>query len=107
MIYRDLEAPLVAQLSRGEEHPNVVLLEGARQVGKTTLIEALRPRLGREMLYLNLEEDRRAVHDLDRCADFSAFEKYLAVAHRFTADGQRLVPRGVSNSPYTSRGRPL
>ena len=91
MIQRDLEARLVAQLSRTDEHPNVVLLEGARQVGKTTLIETLRPKVGRDMLYLNLEEDRRAVRDLERCVDFADFEKYLDVAHGFSGDGRRLL----------------
>ena len=91
MIRRDLEKQLIAHLTRSDEHPNVVLLEGARQVGKTTLIEALRPRLGREMLYLNLEEDRRAADDLDNCAEFSDFEKYLAAVHRFAGDGQRIL----------------
>lgn len=91
MIQRDLEDRLVAHLTRADEHPNVALLEGARQVGKTTLIEALRPKLDRDMFYLNLEEDRRAVDDLNRCAEFADFEKYLAVAHRFTGDGQRVL----------------
>ena len=104
MIQRDLEQRLIAQLTRVDEHPNVVLLEGARQVGKTTLIEALSPKLGRDMLYLNLEEDRQAVHDLSRCADFSAFEKYLAVVHRFAGDGQRLLCIDEAQESHTLGG---
>ena len=91
MIQRDLEKQLLAHLNQADEHPNVLLLEGARQVGKTTLIEALRPKLDRSILYLNLEEDRRAVSDLSQCADFADFETYLAVAHQFKGDGRRIL----------------
>lgn len=46
MIQRDLEKRLIAHLTHRVEHPNVALLEGARQVGKTTLVESIRPKLG-------------------------------------------------------------
>ncbi|MCY3869827.1 MAG: AAA family ATPase [Gemmatimonadetes bacterium] len=91
MIKRDLEKRLIAYLSRRVEHPNVALLEGARQVGKTTLIESIRPKLDREILYLNLEEDNRAVHDLNSCRDFADFETYLATVYQFRGDGQRIL----------------
>lgn len=91
MIQRDLERRLIAYLSHRVEHPNVALLEGARQVGKTTLIESIRPKLDREILYLNLEEDNRAVHDLNSCRDFADFETYLATVHQFKGDGQRIL----------------
>ena len=91
MIQRDLEKRLIAHLSHRVEHQNVALLEGARQVGKTTLIEAIRPKLDREILYLNLEEDNRAVHDLNSCRDFADFETYLATVHQFKGDGKRIL----------------
>ena len=87
MIQRDLEKRLIAHLSHRVEHQNIALLEGARQVGKTTLIEAIRPKLDREILYLNLEEDNRAVHDLNSCRDFADFETYLATVYQFKGDG--------------------
>ena len=77
MIQRDLEKRLLAHLTHRAEHPNVALLEGARQVGKTTLIESIRPKLDREILYLNLEESSRAVYELNSCRDFADFETYL------------------------------
>ena len=40
MVQRDLEKRLIAHLTHRVEHPNVALLEGARQVGKTTLVES-------------------------------------------------------------------
>ena len=91
MIQRDLEKRLIAHLTHRVEHPNVALLEGARQVGKTTLVESIRPKLAREMLYLNLEENNRAVHDLSSCRDFADFETYLATTHQFKGDGQRVL----------------
>ncbi len=91
MIQRDLEKRLIAHLTHRVEHPNVALLEGARQVGKTTLIESIRPKLDREILYLNLEENNRVVHDLNSCEDFADFETYLATMHQFKGDGQRVL----------------
>lgn len=91
MIQRDLEKRLIAHLTHRVEHPNVALLEGARQVGKTTLVESIRPKLDREMLYLNLEENNRTVHDLSSCRDFADFETYLATTHQFKGDGQRVL----------------
>jgi predicted AAA+ superfamily ATPase len=92
MIRRDLEEKILAHLTRQEEHPNVVLLEGARQVGKTTLVGALREKLDRGMLYLDLEENRRAADDIDRCRDFQDFERYLSAAHRFDGrEGRRIL----------------
>ena len=91
MIQRDLEKRLIAHLTHRVEHPNVALLEGARQVGKTTLIESIRPKLDREILYLNLEEDSRAVYDLNSCRDFADFETYLAAVYQFKGDGQRIL----------------
>ncbi len=91
MIQRDLEKRLIAHIAHRVEHPNVALLEGARQVGKTTLVEAIRPKLDREILYLNLEEDSRAVYDLNSCEDFAEFETYLATVHQFKGDGQRIL----------------
>ena len=91
MIQRDLEKRLIAHIAHRVEHPNVALLEGARQVGKTTLVEAIRPKLDREILYLNLEEDSRAVYDLNSCEDFAEFETYLATVYQFKGDGQRVL----------------
>ena len=91
MIKRDLEKRLLAHLTHRAEHPNVALLEGARQVGKTTLIESIRPKLDREILYLNLEENSRAVYELNSCRDFADFETYLATTHQFKGDGQRIL----------------
>ena len=91
MVQRDLEKRLIAHLSHRVAHPNVALLEGARQVGKTTLIEAIRPKLDREILYLNLEEDNRAVYDLNSCRDFADFETYLEAVYQFKGDGQRIL----------------
>ena len=91
MIQRDLEKRLIAHIAHRVEHPNVALLEGARQVGKTTLVESIRPKLDREILYLNLEENNRVVHDLNSCEDFADFETYLATMHQFKGDGQRVL----------------
>ena len=71
-----------------EVHPSVILLEGARQVGKTTLINHVLDMINRPSLRLNLEEYRSIAMKIDKCADF---ERLLSVEYSFKGDGQRLL----------------
>ncbi|MDX2286821.1 MAG: AAA family ATPase [Bacteroidia bacterium] len=61
MIPRQLESDLLYNL----RHLPAVALLGPRQVGKTTLVQAIRPRLERESVYLDLENpaDRASIRD--------------------------------------------
>lgn len=79
MIRRELEKILLSLLSSRSEHPNVVLVEGARQVGKSTLIEHCLQRFPeRKQLRLNLETDHAYAVDLiNRLSSFEAFTDYL------------------------------
>jgi len=52
MISRELEKQLVQHFFRGK----IIMLSGARQVGKTTLIEMLLQKRKEKILYLNADE---------------------------------------------------
>jgi predicted AAA+ superfamily ATPase len=91
IIKRELGQKLLDELGDTSEHPNVIFLEGARQVGKTTLVEGIAAKLDREMVKINLEENRSAKASIDSCNDFSDFEKFLAIEYGFKGDGSKVL----------------
>ena len=62
---------------------DVILVQGARQVGKTTLIEQTLTNR-RSVFSLNLERDPSSLRDIDRTTSFDQFTKFLQ-AHFKTA----------------------
>jgi predicted AAA+ superfamily ATPase len=59
---------------------NVLLIEGARQVGKTTLVEEMLA--GRDdTIHLNLETDRATRNAIDQTTNFSELKFYLSNHH--------------------------
>ncbi|MBF0431257.1 MAG: ATP-binding protein [Fibrobacteria bacterium] len=91
MVKRELEKDILGYLSRIDEHPNVLLLEGARQVGKTTLIHQIRDQLEKNLVYVNLEEERKVLRDIDSCEEFSDFSKLLQTRYNFRGDGSAVL----------------
>jgi hypothetical protein len=72
-------------------HKDVLLVEGARQVGKTSLVVAALGRTRRKTVSVNLERDAVMRSAIDRCAEFGEFEELLADRCRFDgAAGQVL-----------------
>lgn len=67
----------------------VLILSGARQVGKTTLIKQVTE--GRSVLFLNLEEHPSVAASIDACAEFDEFADYLREEFQFDPDTQILV----------------
>ncbi|MBI2299385.1 MAG: ATP-binding protein [Armatimonadetes bacterium] len=85
------DADIREYLDRAETHKPVLLVEGARQVGKTRLVEeALRGR-AEHVVALNLERDALARSRIDRCREFAEFAELLRDDHAFTgAAGETL-----------------
>ena len=78
-------------LDRQETHKNVLLVEGARQVGKTCLIKHALRQSPRECISINLERERRVRAMIDECTDFREFEEVLQDKYGFTgSDGMAL-----------------
>jgi len=77
MIKRDIEEKLNKLLFSHELHKNVILVEGARQVGKTTLIQTILKSKSSSYLELNLEKQPAVRSRIDACRNFKEFEQYL------------------------------
>lgn len=89
MFERKLALKLKQLIDKKDEFNNVILIEGARQVGKTTLVrQVLR---GVPYLEINLEEERGFTEKIDQCPDFSAFADLLAVERRFVPGGETVL----------------
>lgn len=83
-VERTIEPSIVDFLRRRERHKNVLLVEGARQVGKTSLVEHAIAASGKPACGANLERDVRLRSLLDACGSFAEFEQVLADRLKFT-----------------------
>lgn len=75
MISRNLENLLQTELKTTETHRPVLLIEGARQTGKTTLVQSLLK--NKESLFIDLEKQRVFREKIDLCDEFRDFETLL------------------------------
>ncbi len=64
-------------IKRADEHKNVLLVEGARQVGKTELTRHAIARSGKQQISVNLEKDSLLRSLIDNCDSFDAFTRLL------------------------------
>jgi len=90
-VPRTLEPALAAFLRSGERHKNVLLVEGARQVGKTCLVEHAVAGSGKKVCSANLERDPRLRSLIDDCHDFAEFEQVLADRLKFSPGPDTLL----------------
>lgn len=83
MTKRETEEKLKKYIKSDELHRNVVLVEGARQVGKTTLVQMTLQDMGLGYLELNLEKRPVVRARIDACREFKELEQYLADEFNF------------------------
>lgn len=85
MIYitRNIELELYGFINSLAEHKDVLLVEGARQVGKSTVLEHVISRFPKEKIIINLEKDRLFRLKIDECRQFSEFEDLLRISFGF------------------------
>ncbi len=76
-IPRRWDAAVLAFLRDGSPNKNVLLVEGARQVGKSSLVVHALASSECKSHSLNLERDARFCSLLDECRDFGDFEALL------------------------------
>lgn len=91
MIERKITPRLLQLLQKREEQNNVLLLEGARQVGKTTLVRHVLKKTKHPFLEINLEEKRELSEKIDLCTDFDEFTQLLAVELGFSPGGETVL----------------
>ncbi len=77
-IKRKLEIYLNALVTQDVSTTGVILVEGARQVGKTTLTQRVIKNSGRKFHAIDLEENTLLRLNIDNCGRFQDFEELLA-----------------------------
>lgn len=87
---RSLENELKSFIESNEPHKHVLLVEGARQVGKTTLVERMLENLDWPVIAVNLEREAVMRSRIDTCAEFSEFQDLMVDQYGFDP-GQRTV----------------
>ena len=76
-VPRRKDADILRFIDSGDEHKNVLLVEGARQVGKTALIEHALMRSDKRSCSANLEKDTLFRALIDDCDSFEMFARLL------------------------------
>lgn len=91
MIYRKIAQKFAGILSSSKKNNSVILVEGARQVGKTTLIRQVLDRLQLSFKEINLEEDRIFCEKIDRCENFDQFDQLVQLELQFKPGNSRVL----------------
>lgn len=90
LISRESEQKLVDLFNNSDEFQDVILVEGARQVGKTTLLKNTLK--NRQHLWIDLQQDRSLVREIDGTQSFQEFTDLLALRFNFRpSQGSLLV----------------
>jgi predicted AAA+ superfamily ATPase len=85
-VPRRQDDDILTFVRRNVEHKNVLLVEGARQVGKTALTDNAIARSGKPSFRVNLEKDTLLRALIDECENFDAFTRLLRDRLGFVAD---------------------
>ncbi|MCD4676850.1 MAG: hypothetical protein K8S18_12785 [Desulfobacula sp.] len=72
-IPRNIEPELYGFIKSLDEHKDVLLVEGARQVGKSTVVEHVISQFPVGKTIINLEKGRLFRLKIDECKQFSEF----------------------------------
>jgi len=90
-IKRIQELKLLQFLDTPSPARNVLLVEGARQVGKTTLIITTLNKAKLPVISLNLEQQKRLLQKIDSCIEFADFEAILKLETGFNPNIQSIL----------------
>lgn len=90
-IPRNIETKLHEFIESSDKHKDVLLVEGARQVGKSTVVEHVINRFKVKKVIINLEKDRLFRLKIDGCRQFSEFEDLLRLTFDFDPKSKGLL----------------
>lgn len=76
-VNRRQDSAIEAFIGRADDNKNVLLVEGARQVGKTELVRHAIDGCGKRTVSVNLEEDTLLRSLIDECGSFDEFSRLL------------------------------
>lgn len=82
-VLRDIEQGLQEQIEGIGESNNVILIEGPRQVGKTTVVRETLKYLKQPFTEFNLEANPEVTHKIDACANFENFTELIETVFQF------------------------
>jgi len=99
---RDIE-PVLAGMLADERGREVILVEGARQVGKSYLVERVLSGLSRPCVTIDLEKDRKTARLIDRTTDFEDFRVLMCDHCGLSEDGGILFLDEAQESPVLAR----
>ena len=85
-IERTIESRLRQLVTHVAHNKNVILVEGARQVGKTCLVQNILKSISCRVIVFNLEVDTMVRSKIDQCHEFSEFQDLLEDEFGFSAD---------------------
>jgi uncharacterized protein len=85
-VERTVDGGLASFIGDDARHKPVLLVEGARQVGKTRSVLHALERAGRDSVRLNLERDALARSEIDACREFAEFSELMADRHGFQGE---------------------
>ena len=86
---RDIE-PVLAGMLNDARQREVILVEGARQVGKSTLVNHVLADMDCAFVAVDLEKDRQTARLIDKTRDFSDFRALMKDRCGLTEDGSIL-----------------
>ena len=90
-VPRNIEKKLVEILCGSSAPHTVLLIAGARQVGKSTCIQQVLSSLSSDYVTFNFETDLSLLSKVDRARDFEAFEQVLRLNSRFNPDLEQIL----------------
>ncbi len=91
MIARKIAKYIIQLINNKDEFNNVVLVEGARQVGKTTLVRQVLKDLKIPFKEFNLEESKSLSEKIDLCKNFEEFTELVRVEMKFEPGGEEVL----------------
>ena len=74
-VSRNADTSIRAFIADVRQHKNVMLVEGARQVGKSFLVTHALQASAKKFFALNLEKETRLRSLIDECQEFKDFEQ--------------------------------
>ena len=90
-IPRVSDREILAFIEDGQANKNVLLVEGARQVGKSFLVEHALRQSPKKSVSLNLEKESRMRSLIDDCQEFREFEQLLRDRVGFDASADQVL----------------
>ena len=89
MVTRKVGQKISQVIENKSEFNNILLIEGARQVGKTTLVRQVLE--GHPYKEVNLEEKKALSEKIDHCEDFDQFTEMIQIETGFRVGGGEIL----------------